>query len=418
MTKGPKDDARLGFELDPALIRGLTQRRVARRDVLRGAGLGAGLLGMSALLGACGIAGSASRSGASVDWTSFWKQQKKTGLLDFANWPLYIDQEHGKSRSLELFSKATGIKVNYEAVIQNNEPFYATIEPQLAAGESTGYDLAVFTNGWNLTQLIDSKFLIALDHDRLPNFQKYASDLVRSPNYDPGNKYSVTWQTGFTGIAYNTKYIDREITSFDDLSDPAFAGHVGMMSDNVELGCAALLHLGVNPEDSTPNDWRESTRWLKKQRPLVSGYYDQSYIQHLENGDTWITQAWSGDVFQANQSGYPHLKFVVPKEGQIVWHDNMVILRGAQNPISALEWMNFYYTPEIAGIVENWVNYVCPVPDAQRYILNVLKDPTVANSPLVFPSPSIDSVSHGYYVYKDYDEYQLWNDTFNPIIES
>jgi spermidine/putrescine transport system substrate-binding protein len=58
------------------------------------------------------------------------------------------------------------------------------------------------------------------------------------------------------------------------------------------------------------------------------------------------------------------------------------------------------------------------VPDARQYILNVLDDPTVANSPLVFPSPSIDSLSHEYYVYKDYDEYQLWNDTYNPVIES
>jgi len=63
-------------------------------------------------------------------------------------------------------------------------------------------------------------------------------------------------------------------------------------------------------------DWKESTRWLEKQRPLVAGYYDQSYISHLENGDTWISQAYSGDIFQANLSGYPHLKYVTPKEGR------------------------------------------------------------------------------------------------------
>jgi len=150
---------------------------------------------------------------------------------------------------------------------------------------------------------------------------------VKNPSYDPGNKHSVTWQTGFTGIAYNTKMIKREITSFNDLADPAFSGHVGMMNDNVELGSAALLRMGVNPVGSTMADWKESTRWLEKQRPLVAGYYDQSYISHLENGDTWISQAYSGDIFQANLSGYPHLKYVTPKEGQIVWHDNMVIPR-------------------------------------------------------------------------------------------
>jgi spermidine/putrescine transport system substrate-binding protein len=273
------------------------------------------------------------------------------------------------------------------------------------------------TNGWYLTQLINSNFLVELDHSKLPNFAKYASPLVKSPSYDPGNKYSVTWQTGFTGIAYNTKFITRPITSFNDLADPAFKGHVGMMNDPVEIGNAGLLQMGVKPETSTHEQWTKSTKWLEKQREVVLGYYDQSYIQYLENEDTWITQAYSGDIFQANLSGYPHLKYVVPVEGQMVWHDNMIIPRQSQNPLSALDWMNFYYTPKIAGIVEDWVNYVCPVPLAQAYISTVLKDPQVAQSPLVFPPPSIAKQSNEYYVYKDYDDYQTWNDTYNPIFE-
>jgi spermidine/putrescine transport system substrate-binding protein len=408
-----------GPAFDPALWRGLTQRRMSRRDALGVAGKGAGLLSMAALLASCGIAGSAERRGAAnVDWVTFWKEQKRTQQLNFANWPLYIDSEHGKTLSLELFTKATGINVAYDPVIQADAPFYATVEPELAAQEVTGYDIMVITNGWYFTQLVNNGFLCELDHSRIPNFFKNASPLVQSPSYDPGNKYSVTWQTGFTGIAYNTKMIDREITSFDDLADPAFKGHVGMLNDNVEIGSAALLRMGIDPVNSTQADWKEAVKWLKSQRPLVAGYYDQSYISHLENGDTWISQAYSGDIFQANLSGYPHLKYVTPKEGQIVWHDNMVIPRQAQNALSALAWMNFYYTPKIAGIVEDWVSYVCPVPAARDYILDVIQDPTVANSPLVFPSPDADKLSHGYFIYRDYNDYQAWNDVFNPVIES
>jgi spermidine/putrescine transport system substrate-binding protein len=373
---------------------------------------------MAALLASCGIAGTAERQGAKVDWVSFWKDQKASKQLNFANWPLYIDSEHGKTESLELFTKATGIKVNYQSVIQADASFYATMEPELAAQEVTGYDIMVITNGWYFSQLVNNGFLNELDLSKLPNFFKNASPLVKNPSYDPGNKHSVTWQTGFTGIAYNTKMIKREITSFNDLADPAFKGHVGMMNDNVELGCAALLRMGINPVTSTQSQWKESAKWLETQRPLVAGYYDQSYISHLENGDTWISQAYSGDIFQANLSGYPHLKYVTPKEGQIVWHDNMVIPRQAQNALSALAWMNFYYTPKIAGIVEDWVSYVCPVPAAQEYIRDVIKDPTVANSPLVFPSAAADKLSHSYYIYRDFDEYQAWNDVYNPIIES
>ncbi len=102
----------------------------------------------------------------------------------------------------------------------------------------------------------------------------------------------------------------------------------------------------------------------------------------------------------------------------MMWHDNMCIPITAEHPVDAIEWMNFYYTPEIAGIVEDYVNYVCPVPSAKDYILNTIGDPAVANSPLVFPTADTLAHSHEFYVYKDYADYQAWNKLFNPIVQS
>ena len=39
-------------------------------------------------------------------------------------------------------------------------------------------------------------------------------------------------------------------------------------------------------------------------------------------------------------------------------------------------------------MIEDWVNYLCPVPAAKPMIANGLDDPTVADSPLVFPTPA------------------------------
>lgn len=405
--------------IDPARLRGATQQRMSRRAFLRGAAAGAGGISLAVLLAGCGIPGSASAdTQAKVDWAKFWAEQKPTKTLDFANWPLYIDQDKGKYPSLELFTKTSGISVDYQPVIQNNAPFYATISPQLRVHQAIGYDIVVFTNGWELTEMIKNGFVMELDHSRLPNFAKYGAENVKNPPYDPGNKHSVVWQTGFTGLAYNTKLCPKPVTSFQDLLDPAFKGHVGMMSDNTELGSAGMLAIGVDPVHSTPKDWKRAADWLIKQRPNTLGYFDQSYIDKLQNGDTWVSQAWSGDVFQAQANGAKHLKFVIPKEGQMIWHDNMMIPMQAQNPLSALDWMNFYYTPKVAGMVADWVNYVCPVPAAKDYILKVIDDPAVANSPLVFPNPDVDKVSHNFYVFKDYDQYQQWNDIFNPVMQA
>ena len=415
------------IEIDPALLRGLTEPRVSRRGLLR-AGLlglgGLGALGLSSPAAAFGVSGAATpaQKNENFDWAGWWTKQKPTDRLIFANWPYYIDvTEHGKKHpSLDLFTKATGIEVKYLEIIQGNAPFYAKIAPVLKAGQPTGYDLIVMTNGWQLTELITDGWLTPLWKEKIPNFYKYASPSVRDPNYDKGNKYTLTWQSGFTGIAYNPKLTKREITSIDDLWDPAFAGHVGMMSDNTELGSLGLLKLGIDPAKSTPAEWQKAANVLKQQKAdgIVRQYYDQSYITALQNGDIWVSQAWSGDIFQANGKGYKDLKFVVPKQGVMLWHDNMMIPLRAQNPLSALAWMNFYYTPKTAAIIADWVNYVTPVPDAKSYMINQLDDPDVANSPMIFPPKAMYAKARDYYTFKNYGEFQQWNNIFNPVIQS
>ncbi|MGH2856975.1 MAG: polyamine ABC transporter substrate-binding protein [Solirubrobacteraceae bacterium] len=406
---------------DAALLRGLTEPRYSRRQLLRTAGAGAAALGTGALMSACGVSGTeATHTSKQTDWAAWWKKQKQAGILDFANWPLYIDVKHGKHPSLDQFTKATGIQVKYSEVIQDNAPFYAQIAPTLQAGQSIGYDIVVMTNDtWQLDEVLHiNKWAIPLDHSQIPNFFKYASPLVKNPSYDPGNTYTTAWQSGFTGIAYNPKLINREITSVHDLWDPAFKGHVGMMNDNTELGSLGMLAAGNNPVSSAQADWNKAAKLLTQQRDagLVRQYYDQSYIKALENGDTWITQAWSGDIYQANNSGYPHLKFVVPKEGVMVWTDNMLIPLHAAHPVDALRWMNFYYQPKIAAEVADWVDYVTPVPDARTILLK--EAPAVGKSPLVFPTASMNAAAHQYYNYKSYSDFQAWNNTFNPIIQA
>lgn len=409
-----------GSENSPALLRGLTQARITRRGLIRGAGAVGGAAAVASLLAACSIPGAKQGGDAAsqIDWASWWASKKKAGTLNFANWPLYIDQDDkGNSQTLDLFTKATGITVNYKEVIEDIPTFYAKVAPLLQAKQSTGYDLMVITNGWQLTEMIANGWLAQLDHSQLPNFAQNANPSILFPSFDPGNLHTAVWQTGFTGLAYNEKLTGGPITSFADLLDPKYKGKIGMLSDNAEYGNAALLAVGAEPAHATRDDWQKAHDWLKKVQPSVSKFYDQGYTDALQNGDIWISQAYSGDIFQVQAGGHPEIKYVTPKEGQIMWHDNMCIPITAQHPVDALAWINFYYTPEIAALVADYVNYVCPVPAAQDYILNTIGDADVANSPLVFPDAATLAKSHDYYVFKGYDDYQAWNKLFSPIAQ-
>ncbi|MGE5227574.1 MAG: spermidine/putrescine ABC transporter substrate-binding protein [Planctomycetaceae bacterium] len=404
----------------PTSVRGLLSEPISRRTLLRYAGVGAGAMGMAALLAACGVNTSPSGVTTTVS-PGFWDAQTLHHVLDFANWPYYIDTHQGDHPSLDLFKKQHGITVNYRPVINDNQAFFAKIQPELQAGKPTGWDLIVITNGAQLSQLIDNHWLIPLDHTLLPNFTKYASPLVRDPNYDPGNTYTVAWQSGFTGIAYSpaaVQALGRAPNSVNDLWDDRLKGHVGMMSDNTELGSVAMLKLGIEPATSTPSDWRKAATVLNQQKSagLVLGYYDQGYINQLENGNTWITQAWSGDILQANESGYPELKFIVPEEGVMIWTDNLMIPVHAADPLDAITYMNFVYEPKVAAMLAAYIGYVTPVPSAQPLVAQMPGGKTVADSPLAFPTKAEMSKTHQYYVFTGTQDLDTWNSIFDPII--
>jgi spermidine/putrescine transport system substrate-binding protein len=415
------------YYMDPSFLRGLTQKRITRRTALQGAGA----VSMAALMAACGI-GSKPATVAHTNWV--WDKATKAGVLDFANWPLYIDtlEVNGKTTypTLDQFAKDTSIKVTYTEPILDNNSFFAKVAPLLAQGQSIGYDIIVVTNGIFLTDYQLKSWLTELDLTKLPNFTQYASPRLQARAFDPGNRFTIPWQSGFTGIGYNPNLTGREITSFNDLFDPKFKGKVGMFAENQDLGNLVLVGMGVKPENSTPKDWQAAADKLKKQRDdgIVRKYYDQSYIDALKTGQTAISMAWSGDIFQANLSAGNHdLKFVIPDEGGVIWTDNMAIPVGAAHPLDAITYMNWVYQPRVAATMAESIEYITPVPSAQTYITQDSAAATnaadkaslleLSTDPAIFPSQDTLAKT-SYYRVLDPVETTVWNDIFNAVILS
>lgn len=421
-------DERQNFEqesprLHPSMIAGMTNQRFSRRGLLRSAGLGVGMLGLSAVLDACGVQGGTPSGGSSVrlpnaglGTAAWWAKQHLHHQFSMANWPEYIDTSNGTHPSLDLFKRKTGITVSYHEAVNGNPEFYSKIQPALKANQYTGYDLIVTTTGDpQINYYINDGYLIPLDRTRMANFNKYADPQVKSPAWDPGNKYTMAYQSGWTILAYNTKMIKRPITSWLDLWDPAFKGKIGMMNIPSELGSAALLAIGKNPATSTVADWHAAAKKLQEQRPLVRGYWDTSYIEQLKNGNTWISMAWSGDIFQANLNGYTHLKPIMPTEGGLFWTDNMCILYNARNPLDAMTYMDYVYQPDVQAMMDNYIQYVSPVPAAKEIIATKYHDPKAADSPWVFTSPAFRKKTRYYPNWKNATVVNEYNSIFEPI---
>lgn len=411
-------DRRERPELDLAVIRAMTRRRLPRRDLLRYAGIGAG----AALLAACGVRGTQDPEPTGTGPATPSPLPPKAGELNMANWIAYIDKDHGVSRTLNEFRSEFGVEMAYQEVINDNEEFFGQIREPLAQGQSTGWDIVVMTD-WMIAKLIRLGYLEPLHHDELPNFEANAAEKFKDPVFDPGNVHSVPWAAGITGIGYDRSLTGRELTSVEDLFDPAFAGHVGMFTEMRDTFGLILLSMGVEPVSATVEDVERAQQRMIEQRDagIVRGYFGNDYLDQLAQGNLWATMAWSGDVF-ALRLDNPNLEFIIPQEGGMGWSDNMCIPAGSEHPTDAHLFMNYVYEPEVATRITEWVWFEPPVGVVQEMVREHAAesgDPilsALAESTAVFPTAETERQTHPYKVL-DEEEEEVWRDLFQAVTQ-
>jgi spermidine/putrescine transport system substrate-binding protein len=202
---------------------------------------------------------------------------------------------------------------------------------------------------------------------------------------------------------------------------------MAMFNNSPDAGCSAMIHLGIAPESSTPEDWQKAAEYLQRFNDSggLRGWMDQSYLTAIENEDLWITMAWSGDILNDKLyfPEYATFEFTIPEAGAVIFIDNGCIPNKAANPVGAEMLMDWYYDPTYAAMLTEWNAYFTPVPDGGEIVQadaaaakgadkEVLQ--TIASSPYVFPDADFAARLHNYRVLEG-DEVQTWNDIFNPI---
>jgi spermidine/putrescine transport system substrate-binding protein len=355
-------------------------------------------------------------------------QPTVAGTVSFGNWPLYIDiADDGSYPTLNAFTQQTGIKVDYHEDINDNTEFFGKIQPDLAAGKPTGYDVIV-PSDWMVAKLIRLGYLQPLDKSLLPNYTANAQDIFKNPWYDPGNEYSIPWQAGIVGIAYNPKLTKRDITSFDDLLDPAFAGRSGLFSEMIDTMSMTLLSDGVHPQDATMADVQAAQQKLlgPAQRGQFRAFYGNDYYDALASGDLAISMAWSGDISQMQIYDNPDVKFVIPSTGGMLFVDNMTIPNFAQHPADAYKLMDYWYSLQAAVPLTEYIGYFSPVKGVQEQVAADAQAKRAAGHPTVadhleqisrdaFPTPEqLQNVFN--YKQLTEDEERQWNDLFNQVV--
>jgi spermidine/putrescine-binding protein len=355
------------------------RQRVGRRGFLRVAALlgVAGAAGGAAGWFAGGLAGRASRDDDRQDSAAAGVAgpRRRQATLNIYNWSDYVDEI-----TIPRFQALTNIRVNYD-VYSSNEDLLA----KMRAG-STQYDIIVPTNQFIPTYR-RLGLLQPLRQEHIPNLVNLDKAFVET-DYDPGNKYTVPWQWGTTGLGYNAKRVPGgKVDSWTALYEPnpSLGGRISILREVTDLIGCTLIYLGKNPNSTREADLQQVVSTFRDLRRKVENlrFSSDTYIDELAAGETWLAHGWSGDVFQA-QGENGDIRYVIPKEGSLQWADVMCVPRDAPHPENAARFMNYVLHPKTAARISRYVSYGTPVPLAKALLPS-----SQLNDPGIYPPSSI-----------------------------
>jgi len=306
---------------------------------------------------------------------------------------LFIWSDYLAPNTLSDFEKQTGIKV-HAAYFDSNE----TLETRLLAGNS-GFDVVVPTASYFERQ-IKAGVYSTLDKSKLPNLKNLDAQLMaKVALHDPGNAHGVIYMWGTNGIGYNEKMIralmpDAPLDSWRLVFDPAVASKlakcgISVLDSPAEMMRAVLNYLGRDPNSQKPEDLTIAETTLDKIRPYVRNINSSEYIESLANGDLCVAVGYNGDVMQARDRAREankgiDIKYMVPKEGSILWFDMLAIPKDAPDPQSAYAFVNYMMTPQVIADVSNFKRFANANAAAQPLVL-----PSVRDDPGIYPPPEL-----------------------------
>ena len=314
------------------------------------------------------------------DWTRFAGDHI---TLNVYNNGLYIsDGSDDSVNVLSAFEDLTGIKVNY-TTYDSNESLYAKLK---SGGVS--YDV-IFPSDYMVGKMINEGMLAELDMDNIPNIAGVGETYL-DRSFDPGNKYSVPYMWGTTGIIYNTTMVEEPPTKWADMWDVEYTNNVLMFNNSRDAYAIAAKTIGLSMNPQSVDEITAITDALKAQKNIVQAYVMDEVFGKMEGGNAAVGTYYYGDYLTMAENN-PDLGFYIPEEGTNTYVDAMCILKGAKNKANAEAFINYMCSTEagLKNCEEIW--YSTPLMSVREEL-----DPEIANDPYAYPDEEIMAKCESY----------------------
>lgn len=315
-----------------------------------------GIVGAGVILAAAGISTAA----------------QAAGNLSIYHWFEYMPQE-----LLDEFAEEHDIDVTLDTY-DSNEAMLASLK----AGKLGSYDVAV-PGDYMVEILAQEGMLDTFERSELRNFGNIDPKWV-DVSFDPGRRSSIPYQWGSTSFSVNLDDYDGDIDTLGLIFDPPpeLSGKINVLDSQGEVLALASIYLGIPQCTSDRTQLRQLNDLVLSAKPHWASFGSDVAKDVLVSGDVSVGMIWSGFAAKAREEGAP-IQYAFPKEGYVVWMDNVVLLKDAPNRENAIKFMDFLLEPEHAAAVTNFAKYTDGVSGS-----SVFYSESVRNSPESNPPPT------------------------------
>lgn len=297
------------------------------------------------------------------------------GTLSVYHWFEYIPQE-----LVDKFTAETGVAVTIDT-FDSNESLLASLK----AGKIGQYDLAV--PGDYMVQIMAGEGLLdSFTPDELPDFANIAPQWLDVP-FDPGRRHSIPYQWGSTAFSVNRDVYKGDIDTLAILFNPPaeLSGRINVLDSQGEVLALGSLYLGIPQCSQDRNQLRALSDMLVAAKAHWASFGSDTAKDVLVSGDAAAGMIYNGFSAKARAEG-ANVEYAYPKEGYVVWMDNVVLLKDAPNRDNALKFMNFLLDPENAAAVTNYAAYTSGVTGVEPFLDDAIKNSPKNNPPASAPA--------------------------------
>jgi len=279
-----------------------------------------------------------------------FEQAQREGQLNIYDWAEWWPEEIYTN-----FEKEFGIEI-----VRDNFADFDEMLAKFKLNPETEYDY-VLPDIRTFAQMQDLGLLQKLNHDWVPNVNKYLPEVTKGAWYDPGYQYGAASDIIPTAYSYNTKYVDDpRIPSWAVLFEPdeKYKGRISMINGMYEVVGCALKYLGYSINSDDEGELMEVKELLLRQKPYVATY-DSWPARSLREEEIWLAHQWYGDALFLNRD-VETLVPALPAEGSKAGVDTMIIPIGAKHPAAAHLWVNYLYRPRVNALM---IETICYLPN-------------------------------------------------------